>query len=842
VYKKHNFNTKNSKGATVGLQMGLKGTFIGFPTNSAGFLIYVEQPLQGHGHYVISKDVAFDDNLDSALVTNKHVFKGGLPIRSIGKGHIEPLQDRERETTGNVEQIDNKAKNKTIAEIINHEENDFEADVDPEMPDLEPWTPDFEDSDDEDEEEPEGNQDGELNNDLLQDNSLPPIINEDESTESDIDNEPITDYTELFDDFEGSEVIVKENTSNRRSKRMKLRTKKYIPEEIKLVLHVENETGNQRDAIFKVIEQLEAKDESIDPFLPEPKNIKAFRKLPLHIQQRWLKAFKKEIISIIDNDTFKEGTIQEGETPIPTMVVFKAKITSRGHLDKLKVRIVARGDMMNKDEKDTWSGCVAGRTVKVFLVDAAEHKRPVKQLDFVAAFLQALARGRLWIQLPVEYAKYFPELAKYINKPQLLHKTIYGLIYASKYWNQDLLEFLIEDLKFEQSLYDSSLLIKRFENGDFIKMILHTDDALYFGSNNQVEKDFIDQLSKRFNLEDQGHTHWYLSHRIYREKDGSYIMDQEQYSKHLLKKFFPDDAPWGASVFRDTPAPPDYIYSKENRPDEDEKREIAKKYPNLKLSSIVCSLLYLALGTRCDLLWAVGKMSKGCQNPSLKDYHAAFWALGYLRKYTGYGVKLYSRFEDSPVNQICVDNNITPREQLVMTDSSFQDCPDTGRSTCGYKYFYRGSLCDANSSMPVPVAMSSAEAEYNGASNAGTAAAHFRELIYDLKYLGTKEFDSNQVHGEIPSLILVDNQATVAMGKNYKVTKKNRHIARRYHYVKQGVKTGDHTLEWIKNDDMLADDLTKTQDAHKSLPHMERTLVKIPDYVKGYKSKQIGNR
>ena len=73
-------------------------------------------------------------------------------------------------------------------------------------------------------------------------------------------------------------------------------------------------------------------------------------------------------------------------------------------------------------------------------------------------------------------------------------------------------------------------------------------------------------------------------------------------------------------------------------------------------------------------------------------------------------------------------------------------------------------------------------------------------------------------------------------------TKKNCHIARRYHYVKLGVKTGDHTLEWIGNDDMLADDLTKSQDASKSLPHMERTLVKIPNYVKGYKSEQVGNR
>ena len=76
----------------------------------------------------------------------------------------------------------------------------------------------------------------------------------------------------------------------------------------------------------------------------------------------------------------------------------------------------------------------------------------------------------------------------------------------------------------------------------------------------------------------------------------------------------------------------------------------------------------------------------------------------------------------------------------------------------------------------------------------------------------------------------------------YKVSKKNRHIARRFHYVKEGVKNGSHVLEWIKKDDMLADDLTKTQDGTKPLPHMKRTLIEIPDYVKGYNSNKVGNR
>ena len=88
-----------------------------------------------------------------------------------------------------------------------------------------------------------------------------------------------------------------------------------------------------------------------------------------------------------------------------------------------------------------------------------------------------------------------------------------------------------------------------------------------------------------------------------------------------------------------------------------------------------------------------------------------------------------------------------------MTDTSFQDCPDAERSTIAYNTFYRGYLVDQNSSVPVPVTLSSAEAEYMGAANAATSFAHHRELTYDLEYMGTKEWDPEQVHGEVSTLV-----------------------------------------------------------------------------------------
>jgi hypothetical protein len=74
----------------------------------------------------------------------------------------------------------------------------------------------------------------------------------------------------------------------------------------------------------------------------------------------------------------------------------------------------------------------------------------------------------------------------------------------------------------------------------------------------------------------------------------------------------------------------------------------------------------------------------------------------------------------------------------VFADSSWHDCPDTGRSTGGYHIFMQGGIVDsATMTFPTPVALSTAEAEYNNASAAATAIASMSMLTQDLKQLST---------------------------------------------------------------------------------------------------------
>ena len=67
---------------------------------------------------------------------------------------------------------------------------------------------------------------------------------------------------------------------------------------------------------------------------------------------------------------------------------------------------------------------------------------------------------------------------------------------------------------------------------------------------------------------------------------------------------------------------------------------------------------------------------------------------------------------------------------MAFSDSSWQDFPDTGRSTGAYIIFYQGGKIDHGTHVPGTVSQSSAESEYNAACTAVMALAHFRMLIH----------------------------------------------------------------------------------------------------------------
>ena len=789
------------------IQQGSRGTFVGFPPGQAGWLIYVPEKIQ-NSHLVVSTDVIFDQDLISLPVGVKKPFAQSQPERNIRVP--TNLQSSIEESTGDITTVGPSTithwsgASTDISTSQSHKSN--------------------------------------LSNKNEQvDEST--VDSDDESLE----DEPVASKEFKVDINAGSQNV----DGFRRSSRLVHNFLAQEEERSFESLHSEIAMTSIDEASQTFIDLCASANEEdvpIAPYLPEPKNLQQILRLPVEIREGWIKAIVKEFKFIIDNDTFRRGEeAKEGDEVVPSIIVFKAKITSRGFLDKLKARCVARGDLQHtSDDPDVlWSPCVFARTFKMFVAKAVKHNRPINQLDFIGAFCQALVKERLFLQLPKEYASLMPvEYRHYFQRPQLLAKSIYGLNIAAKAWNEDLTEWLVsnKEIPFIASDVDASLFVHRNKE-EFIFLIIYVDDCLYFGSSNELEQKFAKAMSSRFKLETQGWSHWFLGTRLYREEDGSYLLDQENYIRHVLNRYCGKDSKWGLPPMQTTPAPLNYVYTKSNRPSDDKERaEVKSRFQGLSMASAVSSLLYAALNTRVDILWITNKLAKSSTDPGVKDYEALLHVFGYLRAFPDYGIKFYANVVQSPVHQICQRLKIPTTDIVAFTDSSWQDCPDTGRSTTGFKIFVQGGLVDAQSTMPVPVALSSAEAEYMGACNAGAMLSHLRELKYDFEYLGTQAYDLEGTTESIPSIVLVDNQATVRMSKNYKVTGKNRHIGRRWHFVRQGVKNKLFNLVWIPGEDQLADECTKTQAASKSKPHFERTLIKVPEKVKGYKSNVVGNR
>ena len=166
--------------------------------------------------------------------------------------------------------------------------------------------------------------------------------------------------------------------------------------------------------------------------------------------------------------------------------------------------------------------------------------------------------------------------------------------------------------------------------------------------------------------------------RIHQHKDATYTLDQHRYVLNTLQRYDPD------SEFPecDTPFPPDYTFSKDNRPvTENDKSNIERHQARLPFRSAVCTLLYLAYNTRADILFAVCKLAKACVSTGETDFRALIWLIGYLRKRPSYALKFYPDGTSNPNYDICRNNRIPYSDIVVFSDASWQDCPDTGRST-----------------------------------------------------------------------------------------------------------------------------------------------------------------
>ena len=66
-----------------------------------------------------------------------------------------------------------------------------------------------------------------------------------------------------------------------------------------------------------------------------------------------------------------------------------------------------------------------------------------KQLYYISAYIKGKFRSRIFVYLDEIVGEVYPEFSKYVGRPLLLERALYGLATSGKYWYEELNEYLL---------------------------------------------------------------------------------------------------------------------------------------------------------------------------------------------------------------------------------------------------------------------------------------------------------------------------------------------------------------------------------------------------------------
>ena len=265
-------------------------------------------------------------------------------------------------------------------------------------------------------------------------------------------------------------------------------------------------------------------------------------------------------------------------------------------------------------------------------------------------------------------------------------------------------------------------------------------------------------LASQFDMKDMGEAKVILGVKIIRMGD-SIMLSQEHYVEKILKRFGhfnakPVSTPYDANT-----------HLMKNRGDPMGQAEYAQ---------IIGSLMHLMNFSRPDIAYAVCRLSRYTHNPNNDHWSALARLMKYLRGTMNYGI-LYSGF---------------PVVLEGYSDANWISDSDEIKSTSGYVFTLGGGVVAWKSSKQTLIASSTMESEFIALESAGKEAEWLKNFLSGIP-LGMQPTPSMSMH--------CDCQAAISIAKNKAFNGKNRHIRLRHEVVKQLLKDGIISIDYVKS-------------------------------------------
>ena len=513
-------------------------------------------------------------------------------------------------------------------------------------------------------------------------------------------------------------------------------------------------------------------------------------------RDEWIKAEQLEIQSMKSHKVFIPMVLPRNKTAIETKWVYVIKYKN-GLVNKYKARLVAKGyeQIQGIDYDETYAPVARLTSLRLVLAISAILGFQIHQMDVETAFLNAELKEEVYISVPEGV-----ELAPGCNCFQL-RKALYGLKQSPREWYNNINAFLVS-LSFHRLTTEHCLYFYNQDQNICI-ISLYVDDLIIAGSSSYIIDEIKRRLSQEYTMKDLGFIDEILGCKVHVDTVLEVVtVHQHKYLNSVIAKF--TDA---SLTSANTPADPKIVLSTTHCPQTDVDVLFMKSIP---YREAVGSLLWLSLGSRPDIAYAVSQVAKFNGNPGPTHWTAVLRIFRYLSHTRMYGLT-YSRSNHNAPHEIQTSVSSAPHfltdgdvlRPTCFVDSDYARCIDSRRSVTGFIFMLAGAPLSWQSRQQPSVALSSMESEYMAACAAAQEAVWLIQLL--------KEFTCQFFH---PVVIFEDNSACIAYVKNNNNPKRSKHIDVRYHFITDLVHANVITMVPVRTTDNIADIMTKPLDKH----------------------------
>lgn len=445
--------------------------------------------------------------------------------------------------------------------------------------------------------------------------------------------------------------------------------------------------------------------------------------------------------------------------------MFKVKTGVDGSVERFKARLVAQGcsQKFGVDYDETFCPVVRFESLRMMVALAVQNQLQLHQMDVTTAFLNGELKEEVYMKQPEQFVEK--------GKEQLvckLKRSIYGLKQSPRCWNSVLDGH--KRIGFVQA--NSDPCIYTASEGEMFIVGVYVDDILLACGREERIKYVKKSLAERFEVKDLGRLHYFLGMKVIQEGRIVWI-GQPNYTKKVAERFGLQDAKPVS-----TPIEPGAKLVKAK-----DKQNLVDQW---MYQSAVGSLLYLSVATRPDITYAVCKVARFSAEPDKSHWAAVKRIIRYLVGTAEFGL-LYRK----GVQEECVG----------YSDADWGGDLDDRRSTSGYLFRMCAAAVSWRSKKQTCVALLTAEAEYMALASATQEAVWIGQLNRELS--GVRDNEVSE------TVVFEDNQSAIFMAKNPQFHGRTKHIAIKYHFVREQVSNGTVNLKYCQTKEMIADILTK---------------------------------